>query len=101
MHLQSTRCEGSRKDDLLGCLGDINKTSAAWLPSWKAVHVHIALLVNLRIPRTDSFIPLPKPFMPQAHSLRWEAPPSDWRDLARTTADEERGLAAWRGYKRV
>ena len=46
-HLQATTGEAANKDDLLGCLTDVNEASAAG-SAWREVgNIHIALLVNL------------------------------------------------------
>ena len=57
-HFQASCSEGSRKDDLLGCLGDVNEPSTAGLPPRKAVHVDIAFLVNLHPPTPTPLTPI-------------------------------------------
>ena len=45
--LEAATGEAADKDDLLGCLTDINEASAAW-SAWREIrNIHVSLLINL------------------------------------------------------
>ncbi len=46
-HLEASTGEAANKDDLLGCLADVNEAAAAGSTRWEIRHIHIALLINL------------------------------------------------------
>ena len=48
-YLETTAGEAANKDDLLGCLADVNEAATAWSARWEVRDIHIAFLVHLHV----------------------------------------------------